>query len=497
MNAGAYGRDWSDVLARALVVYGRRRALARRRRARALVPALRARARARSSRVSSTGSSRGRPRDQGRGRRLVARRKDTQPTNKRTFGSVFKNPPASSARGGCSSSAASRDIASAARMISPKHANFIENAGGATSADCVALMVEARRRAHEEFGVVLEREVVLRRPRGAPARRRNASRRGESGRMAGGRSARGSRRHAAAASVVVPFPRGAAGARLDLVRFVPSGRSLLASFGRSSRSGVAYWVAYATPGLRGAARSTFAGAPPALTREVTRATQRPRRQEPRLDRRDGGSRGSSASSRRSPASPSIARSRTRSSSDRARAAGRGDPARAFRVARDRRRQGHPRDRRRTPSAACRGSGSRAGPRFGSAGHDPRGLLARDARARRGARGGLGGRVTESARPGRRADPRHSATAPSPPRRAARHRHEARHRAARCSPSSTDDTLHRRERPAATCRRLNPQVSGRGLRVGAARVVDIAPEEAYPRERRSPATRTFNTNFSLR
>jgi UDP-N-acetylmuramate dehydrogenase len=46
-------------------------------------------------------------------------------------------------------------------MISPKHANFIENAEGATSADCVALMVEARRRARDEFGVELEREVVF------------------------------------------------------------------------------------------------------------------------------------------------------------------------------------------------------------------------------------------------------------------------------------------------------------------------------------------------
>jgi UDP-N-acetylmuramate dehydrogenase len=46
-------------------------------------------------------------------------------------------------------------------MISPMHANFVENAGGATTADCVALMVEARRRAHEQFGIVLEREVVF------------------------------------------------------------------------------------------------------------------------------------------------------------------------------------------------------------------------------------------------------------------------------------------------------------------------------------------------
>ena len=46
-------------------------------------------------------------------------------------------------------------------QISPKHANFIENTGGATSADCVALLVEARRRAHAEYGVELEHEVVF------------------------------------------------------------------------------------------------------------------------------------------------------------------------------------------------------------------------------------------------------------------------------------------------------------------------------------------------
>jgi UDP-N-acetylenolpyruvoylglucosamine reductase len=44
-------------------------------------------------------------------------------------------------------------------QISPRHANFIENADGATSADALALMAEARRRAHEQFGVELEHEV--------------------------------------------------------------------------------------------------------------------------------------------------------------------------------------------------------------------------------------------------------------------------------------------------------------------------------------------------
>ena len=51
-------------------------------------------------------------------------------------------------------------VAGGAR-ISPVHANFIENTGGATSADVIALMVEARRRAREQFGVELHHEVQM------------------------------------------------------------------------------------------------------------------------------------------------------------------------------------------------------------------------------------------------------------------------------------------------------------------------------------------------
>ena len=53
-------------------------------------------------------------------------------------------------------------------LISPRHANFIENAGGATSADAIALMAEARRRAYETFGVELEHEVRLLGPLALP-----------------------------------------------------------------------------------------------------------------------------------------------------------------------------------------------------------------------------------------------------------------------------------------------------------------------------------------
>ena len=44
-------------------------------------------------------------------------------------------------------------------QISPRHANFIENASEARSADAIALMAEARRRASEQFGVELQHEV--------------------------------------------------------------------------------------------------------------------------------------------------------------------------------------------------------------------------------------------------------------------------------------------------------------------------------------------------
>ncbi len=94
MNAGAYGSDWSAILERALVVSADGSGWLTPRRARPLLPALDAPRPARSWRASSTGSRRGRSSEiKAEVSELVARRKATQPTNKRTFGSVFKNPP--------------------------------------------------------------------------------------------------------------------------------------------------------------------------------------------------------------------------------------------------------------------------------------------------------------------------------------------------------------------------------------------------------------------
>ena len=161
MNAGAYGRDWSDVLVRALVVTAdgddwlgpdelgleyRHSSLARGE----VVARVEYRLEPRSpSEIKDTVAD------------LVARRKATQPTNKRTFGSVFKNPGGNIGAGEMLELCGLKGHRIGGAVVSPKHANFIENAGGATSADCVALIVEAQRRAREQFGVELEREVVI------------------------------------------------------------------------------------------------------------------------------------------------------------------------------------------------------------------------------------------------------------------------------------------------------------------------------------------------
>ena len=92
---------------------------------------------------------------------LIALRKAAQPTNKRTFGSVFKNPEHEFGAGRMLEACGLKSYAIGGAVISPKHANFIENAGGATTADALALMAEARHRAREQYGVELEHEVEL------------------------------------------------------------------------------------------------------------------------------------------------------------------------------------------------------------------------------------------------------------------------------------------------------------------------------------------------
>jgi len=92
---------------------------------------------------------------------LQTQRKEAQPTNKRTFGSVFKNPEHDLSAGRMLDACGLRGYRIGGAQISPKHANFIENVGGARTRDALELIGEARRRAREQFGVVLQPEVQL------------------------------------------------------------------------------------------------------------------------------------------------------------------------------------------------------------------------------------------------------------------------------------------------------------------------------------------------
>jgi len=82
---------------------------------------------------------------------------------------VFKNPKHELTAGRLLEACGLRGFQIGGAQISPKHANFIENAGGASSEDALALIVEARRRALESFGVRLEAEVQLLGPLEIPA----------------------------------------------------------------------------------------------------------------------------------------------------------------------------------------------------------------------------------------------------------------------------------------------------------------------------------------
>jgi UDP-N-acetylmuramate dehydrogenase len=161
MNAGAYGSDWASVLVRALVVdpdgsgwlsaaeldLGYRRS--------ALRP----------GQVAARVEFRLVPRPAAEVKQTVAelnaKRKASQPTNRRTFGSVFKNPPGDLGAGAMIEACGLKGHTRGGARISPRHANFVENTGAATAADALALMAEARRRVFDRFGVVLEHEVEL------------------------------------------------------------------------------------------------------------------------------------------------------------------------------------------------------------------------------------------------------------------------------------------------------------------------------------------------
>jgi len=91
---------------------------------------------------------------------IQAQRKASQPYGIRSLGSVFKNPPGDYA-GRLIEQAGLRGQRHGGAQIAEKHANFIVNVSHASAADVLALADLAHDAVAQEFGVDLEREIVV------------------------------------------------------------------------------------------------------------------------------------------------------------------------------------------------------------------------------------------------------------------------------------------------------------------------------------------------
>jgi UDP-N-acetylmuramate dehydrogenase len=92
--------------------------------------------------------------------RLLERRAKTQPLNVPSCGSVFKNPAGDHA-GRLIEAVGLKGHRVGGAQISPVHANFIANTGGASAADVCALIREAQERVHAASGIHLQPEVHI------------------------------------------------------------------------------------------------------------------------------------------------------------------------------------------------------------------------------------------------------------------------------------------------------------------------------------------------
>ncbi|MBR2736892.1 MAG: UDP-N-acetylmuramate dehydrogenase [Firmicutes bacterium] len=89
---------------------------------------------------------------------LAERRRAKQPLNLPSAGSTFKRPPGHFA-GQLIDEAQMRGASVGGAQVSPKHAGFIVNNGGATSRDILELIALVQMRVKENSGIDLEREV--------------------------------------------------------------------------------------------------------------------------------------------------------------------------------------------------------------------------------------------------------------------------------------------------------------------------------------------------
>jgi UDP-N-acetylmuramate dehydrogenase len=101
----------------------------------------------------------------------MAKRDASQPTKDRSAGSTFRNPLGRSSTGHADDThelkawkviadAGMRGATRGGAQMSPMHANFLINTGGATAADLEGLGEEVRKKVYEHSGITLEWEIM-------------------------------------------------------------------------------------------------------------------------------------------------------------------------------------------------------------------------------------------------------------------------------------------------------------------------------------------------
>jgi len=101
----------------------------------------------------------------------LAKRDASQPTKDRSAGSTFRNPAGFSSTGRADDvhdlkawkviqDAGMKGATLGAAQMSPKHANFLINTGGATAADLEGLGEEVRKKVYDSSGITLEWEIM-------------------------------------------------------------------------------------------------------------------------------------------------------------------------------------------------------------------------------------------------------------------------------------------------------------------------------------------------
>ncbi len=93
-------------------------------------------------------------------RKIIEQRKQKQPSGLASAGSFFKNPAGDFA-GRLIEQAGLKGLTWGKAMVSPKHANFIVNTGGAVPEDIIGLMHEVRKKVLQQSGILLEPEVHI------------------------------------------------------------------------------------------------------------------------------------------------------------------------------------------------------------------------------------------------------------------------------------------------------------------------------------------------